>query len=256
MTVLFAISAALAAPFIYDDGAVRCVLLHDEPDGVHEQALAAWAPRGTRADGEALEDCEPVVPRRVDCPEGLGLALPFAAPITDLDMGDGVRAARMSGEWLHVRGEGDLAVSLEGAPPVLIRVVQVEGEPAPVRPGTIVDLGFVPDYLDGTAQVVRVGQAVMVTGEGNVFVQQAGQAPVAYALAPDSSDPQIVLKPGKSRLVTVDDLVEEVVVGNPLVAGAVIRGQRVKVMATAAGETRMGLVLSSGQVLPVRVIVR
>ena len=240
MTALYLVaSVALAKPFIYDDGEVRCVLLAGDAVGVHEEALVAWAPRGAPEPGEELEDCVPVVPKVVACPEGLGEVLPFAMAVVDFAAADGVSVSRMSGSWLHVRGEGDLAVILEDGPPVLLRL-----KPAPmvrpqVRPGTIVDLGFEPDYIGGTGEVVRIGTSVMVLRAGQVYVKREGEAPVASAVAPESGDPQMVLKPGKARTVSVDHEVQEAVVGDPLVAGAVVRGRRVKVMASAAGDTRI-----------------
>jgi len=251
------VTSALAEPFVYDDGEIRCILYDTEPVGVHEQALAAWAPRGEAIDGEELLDCEDVKPKIVDCPEGLGSALPFAGPIDKYIAGEGVKVSRMSGNWLHVRGKGDLSVVMnETDPPVLLRLKQEVSERLANRPGTVFDLKFEADYIGGTGELVRIGTSVMVLSAGDVFIQEAGQPPVAYAVAPLNKDPQFILKPGKSRTVAMDEEVVDAVVGNPLVAGAVVRGHRVKVTGSAPGETRIGLVLAGGRIVPVRVIVR
>ena len=258
MTVLLLLMAsAFGEPFIYDDGDVRCILLRKDPVGVHQEALARWAPRGELVDGEELEDCVPVEPRVVDCPEGLGAALPFSGPIDRYESSEGVKVARMSGDWLHVRGTGDVSVFMkEDGPPVLLRLKQDAQPRLPIRAGTVIDLGFTPDYIGGTGQLVRVGSSLMVLSAGDVYLQKVGEPPVAYAVAPENRDPQMVLRPGQSRAIALDDTVVDVIVGDPMIAGAVIRGRRVKVSASAAGETRIAMVLESGRILPVRVIVR
>jgi len=253
---LWFVSVGLAAPFVYDDGEVRCVLLEKDPVGVHEQALAAWAPRGSMEPGEALEPCAPVRPRQVSCPEGLGVALPFASAVESVTPGEGVRVAKMSGDWLHVRGEGDLAVRLSDGPPVLLRVESSASEAPQVRPGSVVELGFEPEYIGGTGEVVRVGTAVLVLKAGEMYIKESGEAPRAFSLAPARQDAQLVMRPGQARTVSVEHSVVEVVVGDPLVAGVVVRGRRIKVLASSAGETRLAVVLEGGQVMPVRVIVR
>jgi hypothetical protein len=255
-TLFWLVSVGIAAPFVYDDGDVRCVMLEDEPVGVHEQALADWAPRGTLASDEVLEPCAPVRPRRVDCPAGLGSALPFASAVEAVMPGEGVKVSEMSSDWLHVRGQGDLAVRLSEGPPVLLRVEAAAPESPQVRPGTVVELGFDPEYIGGSGEVVRVGTAVLVLKAGDLYIKEDGEAPRALSLAPASQDAQLVIRPGQTRTVAVEQHVMEVVVGDPLVAGVVVRGRRVRVMASSAGETRMAVVLEGGQILPVRVIVR
>ncbi len=253
--ILLLTTIALAEPLIFDDGEVRCVLFESDPVGVHEEALAAWAPRGEPGE-DVLEPCEPVEPKVAEIRKELGAPLAFAQPVDKYAAADGVKVARMATGWLHVRGEGDLAVTLEDGSPVLIRLEEVAGERPKLRAGSVFDLGFEAAYVGGTGELLRIGNSVMVLSAGEVLIQEEGQPPEAFTVAPDNKDSQVALRPGQSRTMAMDEEVLEVVVGNPLVATAIVKGRKVKIMADGAGETRVGLVLSGGRVLPLRVLVR